>query len=277
MAAVEVAVWDALGHRAGCSVARLLSRMPAESVELYVSGLRRGSVEERKDLLARLIREGFSGAKIFVDADMQGTLAEVAALRADAPSSFKLMVDALWSYPDVASASAARRRLADYQVNWLECPLVPEDFEAHAELARAPGAPVALGEHFFTHYASSRWLRGGLLHVFQPDICRTGVSNGWLQAGIAREANVRVTPHMGSGTPIVQAAALSFAAACRADEPCEYQLDLAGLMPDAFATSWIPMGGRMPLPDAPGLGVAVNEGALEQATASVQRWRAPTG
>lgn len=274
MAAVEVAVWDALGHRAGLPVARLLTQSPAESVDLYISGLRRGSVAERVEMLERLVDEGFAGAKIFVDGDIEATVAEIAALRAAAPSPVKLMVDALWSYPDIASAAEARRRLAEFDVNWLECPLVPEDFEAHVELARAPGTPVALGEHLFTHHASTRWLKSRVLEVFQPDICRTGFSDGWLQAGIARGSNIRVTPHMGSGSPVVQAAALNFAAACRAEEPCEYQLDLVGFMQDVFSSQWKPQRGRMPLCEAPGLGVAVNENALRSVSPTVEHWQA---
>jgi L-alanine-DL-glutamate epimerase-like enolase superfamily enzyme len=60
------------------------------------------------------------------------------------------MVDALWSYESVAQAAEAKERLAQFEVGWLECPLIPEELEGHAQLAILPGVPIALGENFFT-------------------------------------------------------------------------------------------------------------------------------
>jgi galactonate dehydratase len=88
------------------------------------------------------------------------------------------MVDALWSYEDVAAAADARRNFADLDVRWLECPLVPEDLDRPLRLAAHPGIPVALGEHFFTRHQSGPWLRAKALNLFQPDVGRTGISDG---------------------------------------------------------------------------------------------------
>lgn len=274
LAAVEGAIWDALGRRVGLPVAALLAGNPANSLEIYASGLRQGSLGERVEVLRRTVDEGVAGAKIFVGGDTGASLAELSGLRGGVPGMWKLMVDALWSYETVASAVEARNRFAEFDVNWLECPLVSEDFEGHCELAGADGVPVALGEHFFTHHQSTPWMRARALDVFQPDICRTGFSDGLVQAGMAREAGIRVTPHMGSGSPVVQAAALSFAAACHADEPCEYQFDLANLLPDVFETAWKRHDGKLEVPDVPGLGISVLEEALARSSLTRESWRA---
>lgn len=262
LAALDVAVWDALGRRAGAPVAALLSEAPAPSLPVYLSGLRRASVAERVELARSVVGEGWAGAKIFVDADTEATLREVDALRNGVPGDWRLMADALWSYEDAAEAAAARAALGERTVAWFECPLPPEDLGGHIALRARDGSPVALGEHFFTRHQSVPWFEAGALDVFQPDICRTGFSDGLRQTAAARRHGIAVTPHMGSGSPVVQAAALTFASAVAADAPVEFQRDLASVGEGAFASAWCLSGGRFTLPDTPGLGVEVDAEAL---------------
>jgi L-alanine-DL-glutamate epimerase-like enolase superfamily enzyme len=79
---------------------------------------------------------------------------------------------------------------------------------------------------------------------------------------------------MGSGSPVVQAAALHFASAVKADEPCEYQLELAEVLPHVFANAWTINKGRFALPETAGLGVAVKEDELAKHCSPAKTWRA---
>ena len=274
MAAIDIALWDALGRRSGVPLSSMLSSNPAGSVRTYLSGIRRATLAERIETLAGFVEDGVTAAKIFTTNDTAETLAEIDALRAGVGGDWQIMVDALWSYDTVAEAAEARRALGDRGVRWLECPLIPEDLEAHRELAKSGGTPIALGEHFFTHHQSLPWLKAGALGVFQPDMGRTGLSNGRLQTQLARDHGIAVTPHMGNGSPIVQAAALHFWAAIKAEYPCEYQIDLADVLPDAFSSAWTFSKGGFVVPAKPGLGVEVDEAALEASSAEVERWHA---
>jgi galactonate dehydratase len=110
--------------------------------------------------------------------------------------------------------------------------------------------------------------------VFQPDIGRTGLSNGIRQASMATEHGIAVTPHMGNGSPIVQATALHFWAATRPEVPCEYQFDLADVLPAAFKSGWTFAKGRLDVPALPGLGVEVDEVALRASSRAIELWRA---
>jgi galactonate dehydratase len=274
MAAIDIAVWDALGRRNGKPLSSMLSSDPAPSVPAYLSGIRRGTVAERIEMLSGLVKDGLSAAKIFVTNDTAETLAEIDALRSAVGGDWQLMVDALWSYESVGTAAEARRAFGERGVRWLECPLIPEDLDAHRELAAGGGAAIALGEHFFTHYQSLPWFKSGALSVFQPDMGRTGLSNGIRQTDLAREHGIDVTPHMGSGSPIVQATALHFWAAIRPELPCEYQLDLVDVLPAAFDTAWTFDKGAFAVPHRPGLGVEVDEVELRANSAAVERWGA---
>lgn len=273
LAAIDIALWDALSRRAGVPLSSMLSKNPVRTVPTYLSGIRRATLAARIETLAGFVDNGVTAAKIFVTNDTDETLAEIDALRAGVDGDWQIMVDALWSYETIAEAAKARRELGERGVRWLECPLIPEDLEAHRRLAEGSGTPIALGEHFFTHHQSLPWLKAGAIAVFQPDMGRTGLSNGRLQTQLARDHGVAVTPHMGNGSPLVQAAALHFWAAMRAEYPCEYQIDLADVLPDAFHSAWKFAKGGFVVPDKSGLGVEVDEAALEASSAEVERWR----
>src|SRR5690606_26605788 len=137
---------DALARRSGKPPSALNSTEPARSIPAYLSGIRRATVEDRIALLADLVGEGLPAVKIFTTADTAETLAEIEALRAGVAGDWAIMVDALWSYETVAAAAEARRALGASGVRWLECPLIPEDLEAHRELAASDGSAIALGE-----------------------------------------------------------------------------------------------------------------------------------
>jgi D-galactarolactone cycloisomerase len=228
-------------------------------------------------MLRGLIEDGLKGAKIFVGADTEETLRELEALRTDVPGAWDLMVDALWSYEGVEAAAAARSAFAGFEVAWLECPLLPEDLEGHRRLQASQGVPIALGEHFFTHHQSEPWLAARALQVFQPEICRTGISDGRRQATMAEAAAIAVTPHMGTGSPLVQATALQFRAAARSGMLTELQLDLSSILPDVFDTGWSLRHGRLQVPDRPGLGVEIDEPALARYCKAHETWRRPVG
>jgi galactonate dehydratase len=272
MAAIDVAVWDALGRRHRTPVCGLLTGQPRRTLPVYLSGIRRSSVAERISLLRELTSQGLRGAKIFTAADTEATLREVEALREGVPGNWKLMTDALWSYTDVAQAAIAKKGLQDYGVEWLECPLLPEDLEGHVALRAREGVPIALGESFFSRLQAAPWIRARALQVLQPDICRTGFSDAIRQRQLAEAGGLQVTAHMGSGSPIVQAAALQFGASLQNDLLAEYQFDLGDSLPHVFRSDWIYRQGLMQVPDSPGLGLEVDEAVLLDSCASVTRW-----
>ena len=80
----------------------------------------------------------------------------------------------------------------------------------------------------------------------------------------AQAAGVTLTPHMGGALDIMQAATLHFAAALARDLPCEYQQGLANRIPGALRSHWQLRPGGFSVPEAPGLGVDVDEDALQQ-------------
>ena len=263
MAAIDIALYDAIGRREKISVAAMLSVSPRARLPVYLSGLRRKTREDRLEHLKTWLDTGLTGVKLFVDGDLDAGTAEVEFLQSGAGTAAQQwMVDTLWMVSQ-KKGPEARRRYGDLGCRWLECPLEPEDLQGHRELLTHPGAPIALGEHFRTHYQTEPWFEApGALEVFQPDIGRTGFSDGLRQLEQARAAGVPTTPHMGNGLGPFQAATLHFSTACGGEYLQEYQAGLAERATLIGSTEWQYGEGVFCVPDAPGLGVEVDEEAL---------------
>lgn len=263
-AALDIAVHDALARRNRCPVSHLLAGEVKTAVPCYLSGARAPTREERIELLQQWAGQGSRAAKIFLRGSLDEDLEEFAALQDGARGIAWWAADALWTYADADVAVRARQAFADLQARWLECPMLPEDLAGHAHLRDQPGTPIALGEHFRTATQVHDWLRVDVVQVLQPDIGRTGFVMGRRMLDMASRFGVAVTPHMGGALDVMQAATLHFAAAAGFDLPCEYQAGLANRIPEALRSEWKLKGGAFVLPEVPGLGIEVDEEALQR-------------
>ncbi|MEO5701905.1 MAG: mandelate racemase/muconate lactonizing enzyme family protein [Casimicrobiaceae bacterium] len=264
VAALDIALHDALGKRARRPVCDLLGGAVMARLPCYLSGARAETRAERVGLLEAWAAEGGHAVKIFLRGALQTDLEEVAALRDAVPRIDWWAVDALWTYEDPAIAATAKAAFGSLGTRWLECPMLPEDLDGHAHLRAQPGTAIALGEHFRTALQVAPWIVDPAVDVLQPDIGRTGFVMAGRMRADAMALGVRVTPHMGGALDVMQAATLHFAAACGGDLPCEYQAGLANRLPDVVRSQWRRTSGSFEVPEAPGLGIDIDEHALQR-------------
>ncbi len=267
LAALDIAIWDALGKRNHLPVAALLDSEPRTNIPVYLSGLRRATLDERVTQAKSLSDQGVRGAKIFQSGDINAALDELDALIRGAPDVQQWMVDTLWMCT-VEDAIYAKREFGDPKSNrgvrFFECPLQPEDLAGHRTLHQSDGAPIAIGEHFRTTYQLNDWLTPEpVFDVYQPDIGRTSISDFIRQRNLAFANNIPVTPHMGNGVSVFQAATLQCAAVSSPELLQEFQGGLSNLLRDASDTGWKLTDGAFQLPDRPGLGVTIDENGIE--------------
>lgn len=262
LAALDIALWDALGKRNQASVASMLHPTPRHTIPVYQSGLRQATLQERADFANQCVVNGINGVKIFPTGSVSQVLDELDYLIRNCPDVNQWMVDLLWMC-DMDSAVELKRSLGARDARFLECPLQPELTELHRKLVAMPGAPIAIGEHFRTSYQIVDWLNEPpAMDIYQPDIGRTGVSDFMRQRDMADQAGIPVTPHMGNGVSIFQAATLQCAAVSSANLLQEFQSGLSQLLKDATETAWVMRDGAFSLPNEPGIGVTVDESKL---------------
>ena len=263
LAAIDIAIWDALGKRNHLPVAALLDSQPRTNIPVYLSGLRRATIDERITQAKSLADQGIRGAKIFQSGDIQAALHELDSLICGAPDVEQWMVDTLWMC-NLDDAISAKREFGNRNIRFFECPLQPEELADHRTLHLAHGSPIAIGEHFRTTYQLNDWLiPEPIFDIYQPDIGRTSISDFIRQRDLAYAARVPVTPHMGNGVSVFQAATLQCAAVSSPELLQEFQGGLSNLLQDASDSGWQLNHGAFILPDRPGIGVTIHEDGIE--------------
>jgi L-alanine-DL-glutamate epimerase-like enolase superfamily enzyme len=270
---IDIAMWDILGKVTGQPVGRLLGGRYRDRVRPYASILMR----EPRELAAQLseIRErGFRAFKIgwgpFGKKSAAMDEAIVRTAREAVGSESLLMVDAgasdaFWPQ-DYKWALNTARMLADYNVHWFEEALPPDHLEDFVLLRNASPVPISGGEVLTRRQSFTPWLQRRAFDIVQPDVTKVGgISEERRIAWMAEECGVRFIPH-GWNTALGLASDLQLASAHRNTDLVEY-LTGSPFIDELVVKPWALDGdGMLPIPDAPGLGVAINPDAVEKYT-----------
>jgi galactonate dehydratase len=192
IAAVDVALWDLFGQIVGQPVSRLLGGRHRDRVGVYYSGLPGSTPAEIATTARNLADEGFAAVKLQLgNAGEDG--ATFAAVREAVGPRVGVALDAHWHY-SVGEALIAGRQLERLGALFFEAPIVPEDVDGHAELCRALDVPIAIGEGERTRFQFLRLLQARAMDVAQPDIGRTGLTEGRRIGALCEAHNVPVAP-----------------------------------------------------------------------------------
>ncbi|MFN0076803.1 MAG: mandelate racemase/muconate lactonizing enzyme family protein [Prosthecobacter sp.] len=249
MSGIDIALWDLAGKMAGKPVCALLSDSPKSRIPAYLSGTTGSTPQERAAFAARYADEGISLVKLYYESDWSDLLAIADAL----PSTMSFAVDALWHLPPDKAVGMARD-LDARNARWLECPLYPEEIEAHAALAAAIRTPIALGESYRTLHELQPFL--GIAKILQPDLGRSGIT-GSLR--IAKAFTGQIIPHLSIAMGPQIAAALHFAAAAENCALCEFNPHVLDTANTFLRAPLLRQGPDYHVPEAPGLGIEWNE------------------
>jgi L-alanine-DL-glutamate epimerase-like enolase superfamily enzyme len=253
LAAIDIALYDLKAKRAGLPLAKLLGAH-RDSVRTYNTsgGFLNASIEEVKERASRSIAEGIGGIKIKVGfPDGATDLARVAAVREHIGADVPLMVDANQQW-DRTTALRMGRRLEQFDLDWIEEPLDAYDAEGHAALAAALDTPIATGEMLASVAEHERLIATRACDIIQPDAPRVGGITQFLRLlTLADQAGLGLAPHFAMEIHLHLAATYP-------REPWVEHFDwLDPLFNERLETS----GGRMLVPDRPGLGVTFSEQA----------------
>jgi L-alanine-DL-glutamate epimerase-like enolase superfamily enzyme len=296
LGAVDMALWDIAGKAAGAPVWRLLGeRRPENRLVPYASLLpnagsdwdafagalggqaidasRRGYRAAKLELLTR---GPYRHAGLAVPDDR---LVEViASVRSAAGPKFTIMVDVGYGWDDWREALAVIETWAEHDVFFVETPLWSDDLSGYAELAKRSPVPLAAGEWLATRFEFESYTALGALHVLQPDVGRVGgLTEARRVTELAARHDLKVVPH-GWKTGITVAATAHLAAVTP-------HLPFFEFVPPDVAESRLrrelvrdelslDADGTVALPERPGLGIELNEDALEEFGRAAARLRA---
>ncbi len=270
---IDIALWDILGKASGQPIGRLLGGRYRERVRPYAS-LLMDEPEPLRDHLLEIKAQNFRAFKIgWGPFGRQSHSRDEAIVRAarDAlgPESL-LMVDAggsdaFWSQ-EYKWALRTADMLASYDVYWLEEPLHPDALHDYVKLREHSPVPIAGGEVLTRRQSFQPWLQAGAFDIVQPDVTKVGgISEERRIAWMAKENGVRFIPH-GWNTAIGLAADLQLASAFPDTDLVEY-LTGSPFIDEIAAGGWqLDADGMLPIPDKPGLGLALDADAVRKYT-----------
>jgi L-alanine-DL-glutamate epimerase-like enolase superfamily enzyme len=86
--------------------------------------------------------------------------------------------------------------MREFDLTWVEEPLVPDDVRGHASLQRQSGIPIAAGETLFSIADFQRYFELGAIRYVQADAGRLGGITPWMAvAGLATAHHLPMAPH----------------------------------------------------------------------------------
>lgn len=199
LSALDIAVWDLRCKRAGKSLSEYLgifqSPVPAyASGGYYVAG--RGNQELANEVSA-YADAGYTAVKIKVGGvPIADDVARVRLVRETLGDSIRLMLDANNAWRDVNDALYAIRRFEEFDIEWIEEPLSPDDVDGHRQLADVLDMKVATGEIEATRWGFRPLIETRAADVLQPDATVAGGITEWVRiAAAAAMYNIPIAPH----------------------------------------------------------------------------------
>lgn len=197
LSALDIALWDLRGKRAGVSLCRLLGA-PPRPVRAYANGLFLSTPIDALVAEARgYIASGFRAMKMRTGAAALATdIERVEAVRAAIGPEAELMIDVVqgWSPPQAIEAGLA---LARFRPAWIEDPVAFDDLAGMARVAAALDIPIAAGENDYSRTGFTRLLDARAADILMPDLQRVGGISEWCRvAELARVRGLSVTPHV---------------------------------------------------------------------------------
>ena len=261
--AVDCALWDIVGKVTQMPVYQLLGGAYRMSIPAYISGLPVEGLEEKVKLAQSWKDQGFQAIKLHIGYGMEEDIRIMTALRKALGADYKLMIDAHWNYT-VAQAVKLARKLEDLDVEFLECPLNPEDLNGYAELSAAVDIPVALGESDRTHWQYKDILDKKSCDILQPDVGRCGITELMRIAELAELYGRPVAPPLSVGQAGCIAATLHCDAAMYNFYGMqEYQPSIVPVANEFLVRPIVCENGHLRLPDGPGLGIEFDEDKIK--------------
>ena len=284
ISAVDIALWDIAGKALGVPVWKLLGGRFRESIRAYATGCYYPQDFDNQSKILKDLQEeasgytgvGFELLKIKIGLlPLEKDIERIRVIREAVGPDIGLLVDANHGYT-AAAAVQMGRLMEPYDIRFFEEPVPPEDRDGYRKVRAENPIPVAGGECEFTRYGFRDFIVGGCADVVQPDLTVCGGFSAFREIlTLANCYNLATVPHVwGSGVAV--AAALQAIATIPSFPHTANPISLLNspviefdrkhnpLRDDLLEETFELVGGRLAVPEGPGLGVTVNEQIVAQ-------------
>ena len=264
LAGIDIALWDLAGKLWGEPVYRLLGGPCRDRIRVYHTA-------KAVKVPPYGIYENSS-----TPADIERMVKVIKEARDKVGPDGAVMFDAHCALPPatlIQFAAAVR----PYDLLFLEEPAVPGNIEVFKRIKESVHIPLAAGERDRTIWEFIPYLHERCLDVLQPDCCHTGGITQMKKIAVLAEAyQVPIAPHC-TASMLGIAASLHTACSVPLFLIHEFYPDNMGFNPKGMVKMAydVDKDGYVTLPPGPGLGVEIDEKALEEAAKKPQTYKWP--
>lgn len=275
---IEQALWDIKGKKLGVPVWQLLGGKCRDRIRMYAHLLPFNDNPTEEDIrywAKKRLDDGFTALKTSMLTPPVRHIDTLATIRTIV-NRMEVLRDAVGEEIDFAidfhgrispaMAPVLCRELEKVFPMFIEEPVLPENVDAMAKIARMTTIPIASGERLFTTYGYRELIEKQAVSVVQPDVCHCG---GILQtfkiAAMAQNYYMSVAPHNPLG-PVALAACLQIDACIQNFTAQEHptHMERLDLGEGLFRTPFVIKDGYIDVPQGPGLGFEIDEAYLNE-------------
>ncbi|WP_420111049.1 galactonate dehydratase [Pseudactinotalea sp.] len=272
LSGIEMALWDLKGKALGVPVHQLLGGAVRREVDCYANAWFAGarSAAEFAERARAAVDWGYralkwdpfgSAFRTLDRGELRQALEVVDAVAAAVGDDADLIIEAHGRF-EVPTALRIARALEEYEVLWLEEPLIPGNAAALAQVRQATSTPIGTGERMTTRWDFREVIDAGAADVLQPDVSHVGgIWEARMVAGLAEMAQIGFAPHNPSG-PVANAATLQLAACVPNFGLLETMATDVPWRSEIVISEEPVRSGRAAIPTAPGLGIELDADAL---------------
>ncbi len=195
LAAIDMAVWDALARVHGLSLVRLLGGR--EKPQRAYGAVGYDGAAGCAQVAEGWAKLGFKGIKAKIGyPTVQEDVAVVRAMRGAVGGDMAIMVD--YNQCLTPTEAVARLRVLDEEgLTWVEEPTRAHDFVGSALVAKEARTPIQCGENWWGTQDMQNAVEARASDLVMPDVMKIGGVTGWLRAAaLAQARNLRLSNHL---------------------------------------------------------------------------------
>ena len=271
LSGIDIALWDIKGKLLGQPIHRLLGGAHRRHLRVYANGwyTNPGTPQQNAEEARRVVDMGYTALKFdpfgqgvyytISSEDAQVAEERVAAVRQAVGPHVDILVEAHAKW-NVMTAIQLGKRLEQYRPFWYEEPVSEENISELAQVRQRVDIPIATGERLYTKFPFAQIVEAHAADILQPDVANAGGITELKKIAIIAEAkHITMAPH-NVCAPVGAMAEFHLDASIVNFEIQEYHAEFYS--PHYFSVfHGFPrqQDGYVTLPDAPGLGLELNE------------------
>ena len=272
ISAVDIALWDIKGKHLGVPIWELLGGNCRDKIRLHLLG-GGGTPETMFDAAKAAVEEGFTALKfdplvgnfqdMAVDRLVKTARDLVAAAREGGGPDLDLIVEVHRKLTPMNSI-VLESALAPFNLYFIEDPIQIDTITTQGELAKRMTTPLAIGERNVSIWEFREILEAGGPQYVRPDVgLAGGITHCKKIAALAEAYHSAVVTHNFLG-PLITAASLHLDTSIPNFITQEYTKGDESEDFAVYKVAYQREGGYIPIPEAPGLGIELDDSLIEQ-------------